>query len=305
MRLHPTHGMVILAFGEVIYDTVVLPRRPLFYGGGHVDGGITFYRGGCAANVAAGCAQLGAPARFLGHVGADPLGDRLLAQLDQAGVDIIAIRRGETACSLSIAEPDGETALVFSPGGSRSMSAADMRAEHMTGVAIVHLNSHHLYSDSTRDAFAQVVGHAQDADAFISLDVSAANRLIDYGPARYRDDLQAIRPDVLFANQQEAEMLSLFDAFPEGVGLVMVHRGAKSTLCISSDGWWKGFDVPPVKEVIDTTGGGDAFAAGYLSAILRKSELAEAVESAHALAAATICHAGVEFTVEHTGSKAR
>lgn len=288
-----------MTFGELIQDVVVLPVTDLAFAGGHVDGSISYFRGGCAANVAAGCAQIGVAARFLGHAGADPIGDQLLNQLRQASVDIIAIRRGETASSLSIIKPDGDAALVFNPGASRSMAAADIRPEHLTGIAIAHVNSHHLYSAATRPAFGQLIAHVHDADIFLSVDVSAANRLIEYGTENYRQDLAVMRPDVLMANEKEAEILDLFDNFPEGVGRVIVHQGNNPTVVLDADGSQASFDVSPVDAVIDTAGCGDAFAAGYLASLLSELPLEECIAAAHNLAGLIVGQAGVEFPIEH------
>jgi sugar/nucleoside kinase (ribokinase family) len=298
VRTFPTRGSVILAFGELIQDVVVQPDGDLAYNGGHVDGAIAYFRGGCGPNVAAGCAQMGVPARFLGHAGADPIGDQLIRQLREASVDVIAIRRGETASSLSISKPNGDTALVFSPGASRSVDAADIRADQLTGVAIAHVNSHHLYAAETRPAFGQLLGYVHAADVLLSVDVSAANRLIEYGAENYRKDLALMRPDVLMANAKEAEILGLLDQVPDGVGRVIVHRGGKSTIVLDADGSRQEFDVSPIDSIVDSVGGGDAFAAGYLSAILQKRPLHEAIQAAHELAAQIVRQAGVEFVVE-------
>ena len=83
--------------------------------------------------------------------------------------------------------------------------------------------------------------------------------------------------------------------------MVIVHRGPKSTVCISSEGWWRTFDVPEVDRVVNKTGGGDAFAAGYLAAIMQKLSLDEAVTRAHALATDVVQRPGVEFPIERTG----
>jgi sugar/nucleoside kinase (ribokinase family) len=289
----------VLTFGEMIQDIVVLPVGDLAYSGGHVDGAIAYFRGGCAANVAAGCAQVGVSARFLGHVGADPIGDKLIRQLQGASVDVVAIRRGETANSLTIRKPNGDRALVFSPGASRSMIPADIRADHLTRVAIVHVNSHHLYSAETRPAFGQLIADTHAKELFLTVDVSAANRLIEYGAGNYRRDLTLMHPDVLFANEKEAEILGLWDLHPEGVGRVVIHRGPKSTRVIDEDGSRFEFDTLPVSNVIDAVGAGDAFAAGYLASLVRGLPLEDCVRFAHELGALVVSQAGVEFPVEH------
>jgi sugar/nucleoside kinase (ribokinase family) len=80
--------------------------------------------------------------------------------------------------------------------------------------------------------------------------------------------------------------------------MAVVHRGSKPTVALGEDGSRQSFEVAPVENVVDTTGGGDAFAAGYLSAILMNHSIEEAVHQGHRLAAEIIRQPGVEFTVE-------
>jgi sugar/nucleoside kinase (ribokinase family) len=287
-----------LAFGELIQDVIVAPVSPLTYGGGHVDGDIAFFRGGCGPNVVAGCAELGVPSRLIAHHGDDAVGVRMANQLQAAGVDVVAIRRGRTASSLSVATPAGDTALVFSPGDSRSVTAVDIDPRMLDGVDFVHLNSHHLYSRETRGAFLKLADFAHEVGAKLSIDVSAANRLARYGVERYRNALKDLRPDFLLSNRSEAETLRTLDDYPAGVGLAIVHSGTEPTVCFSEG---EVVHVEPVRAVdcvVDTTGAGDAFAAGFLTGLYRGETVQASVKLAHQLAADSVVRLGVEFPVE-------
>ncbi len=293
----PAGGTKICAFGELIQDQLCVTDEALA-SNGQVEGSLSYHRGGCAPNVLATAAALGAPARFLGHFGADAVSTNLAEQLQRTGVRMFGIRRGRGASSLCMQTPDGTTLLVFDPADSRSMRPADIRRWWMKDAAVLHLNSHHLYADETADAFWHLVDIAHDLQVPISLDVSAANGMHNFGLSRYRDAIRRVRPAVLMANAIEADALELERVYPEGADVVINHRGPDPTrVAMAGSDTWE-VPVPECDDVVDTVGAGDVFAGGFLVGWIQGRSLRASVELGHEVAVQSIQQYGVEVASE-------
>ena len=294
-------GSIICAYGDLIQDQLCVLAGDL-PPDGHVDAQVSFHRGGCAPNVLAATAALGAQARFLGHFGADSVSSSLADQLQRGGVRIFGVRRGRGAASLCIKSPDGSTSFILDPADSRSVTPGDIRRWWLKDAAVLHLNSYHLYAEGSADAFWKIVGLAQEASIPISLDVSSTSDLEEYGVNRYREALTRIRPAVLMANEPEGEALGLEGKFPEGVAVTLFHRGPRPTkVAMESGDNWE-VPVPECDNVVDTVGAGDVFAGGFLVGWTQQRSLRGAVELAHEVAVASIQHLGVEVERERSGN---
>jgi sugar/nucleoside kinase (ribokinase family) len=118
----------------------------------------------------------------------------------------------------------------------------------------------------------------------VSVDVAAATRIARHGVHEYLELLAALEADLLFCNAAEAEVLGLTGAVPGWAPeLVLVHAGAAPTRVVSRAGTWE-VPVAPLPRVRDTTGCGDAFAAGVLAGWRAGSTVLEAVEAGHSAA---------------------
>ena len=113
-----------------------------------------------------------------------------------------------------------------------------------------------------------------------------------FGRDRIRDLLTAIAPDHLLANSDEAEFLGLDEPGFLPYTTVVVKYGAESTIALLPGGERLEVPVRPVEQVLDTTGAGDAFAAGYLSAVILEQDIATACAAGNALAAHAVGRAG-------------
>ena len=101
----------------------------------------------------------------------------------------------------------------------------------------------------------------------MSIDVSSVAALERYGAARFLDLLADLRPDVLLTNDDEQRLLGLCDRLPEGVGLLVVHRGRGAATAVDETGIVANVAPPRLHDAADTTGAGDAFAAGFLPGV--------------------------------------
>lgn len=269
-------GLVVL--GDLVEDVVVWLSGPAERG---TDTAARIFRsrGGSAANVAVAAALL-TPTRFVGRVGADPLGDRLVAELVAAGVEVRAQRGGRTGSVVVLVEPGGERTML--PDRAAAADLAPLDPADLAGAALVHVPAYGLDGGRTAAVLADLLADSA-APARLSLDASSVAVLDRLGPERFRALVERTRPHLLFANADEARVLGLQERRLEGV-TVLVKDGARPTTVCHADGRTDRVAVPPVDLVRDSTGAGDAFAAGVLAALLQGQDLHAGVVQGHALA---------------------
>jgi ribokinase len=218
--------------------------------------------GGSAANVAVALAGLAVDAGLVGSVGDDQNGLLATRELREAGVDLRGLREvgdGETAVKYLLVDDDGEVAVLGNDGANEAVGPDDVDPAHVREARHVHLTSQR---PDTAARLAEVA-----ADAGIPVSIDPGRRLGE------RDFSAAVeRADLVFLNEREAETAlerPPGEAFP-GRTLVL-KRGADGAAVYGPDGRvdHPGFDVDPE----DTTGAGDAFAAGFLAVRLDGGDL--------------------------------
>jgi ribokinase len=273
----------VVALGKLVADQVLELSAPLVVGGQQRVVRTTT-AGGAPANVTANLARLGVPALLAGWAGADPLADGLLSTLAGRGVGTSVVRRGRAPLSTVLVHPDGERTLL-TDRGEGGLEPADVRPDWVTGAAVVHLDGYDLLRFPAALQTAGDLAHA--AGVPISVDVAAATRIQGHGLDRYVHLLAGLRPDVLFCNAAEAEVLGLTGDLPGWApDLVLSHAGAQPTVVLTRSGAWQ-VRVEPLPEgrLRDTTGCGDAFVAGVLAGWRSGSPVLDAVRAGHAAAA--------------------
>lgn len=296
----------VAVWGELVEDIVVRPEAEMVTGRS-VAGHISNHRGGSAANTAAALGRVGHPVVFYGHAGDDVVGRHLAAQLTASGVDVVVRHWGRSARVVSMVDPDGQRSFVADMGDAHHLGSDDATAMWGPGRAgVLHLSAYSLRDEPSRSAALAVVALARAEGALISLDAGSPGSITALGQPRYTaghpeagpSDLEVVAPDVLFANDLEAAAVSLrspWQSFPAGVGLVVAKHGADPTVVCAAGRAPLAFPVPAVASVLDTTGAGDAFAAGFLATWAGGGALASAVAAGHALAARVIAVAGAEL----------
>ena len=265
--------------GDLVEDVVVWPDGPVRTGT-DTPARVFHSRGGSAANVAVAAAAL-VPTRWLGCVGPDPLGDRLLVELQDAGVEVRAQRRGRTGTIVVLVDPDGERTFLPDRGAAGELDAVD--PAELDGVAVLHVPAYGLLGGRTATSVHALLDTAAARGVAVSLDASSWAVLRAYGLEAYRELVLRVRPVVLFANADEARELDLRTRPLEGVRVVR-KDGPRPTTVVEADGTRLQVPVEPVDGVRDSTGAGDAFAAGWLSARMEGLGARARVERGHVLA---------------------
>ncbi len=290
----PTSGSGLLAsIGDLVEDVVVHlnadPRK-----GTDTPAAIVRRRGGSAANVAALAARSGTPSRFIGQVGSDALGALLVDDLSRDGVDTVVTTHGTTGSIVVLVDHKGERTFLTDRGAASAL--ASVGAEALDNVGVLHMPVYCLAADPLARTASRLVGDASAHQIPVSVDLSSVAVIEEFGRAELRSFLETLAPTVVFANQDEHRAIGLGERDPvPGAAVTIVKGGAEPTLIISPKGDVLPVAVRPVQNVVDTTGAGDAFAAGYLGALLTGSSPRIAVDAAHRLAARVLGSPGASF----------
>ena len=256
--------------------------------------------GGCAGNTAAGVAALGGRAGFIGQVAPDQLGEFYMHDLRAAGVEFTTPPADvgiPTARSMILVTPDGHRTMNTFLGAAQHLAVEALDEEQIRSAAILYLEGYLWDPETPRYAMVRGIEIAREARRKVAFSLSDI-----FCVDRHREGFNALidggRIDILFAN--EAEILALAGvphletaaaAVAPKVETVVVTRGPAGAFAIRAG---ERADVPaePVTEVVDTTGAGDLFAAGFLFGEAKAKPLADSLRLGAICAAEIIQHYG-------------
>ncbi|MBN9602768.1 MAG: adenosine kinase [Afipia felis] len=263
-------------------------------------GPATEVSGGSAANTIVGVAQLGARAAYVGKIKDDQIGQLYAHDIRAAGVAFgtAAAKDGPaTGCSYILVTPDGERTMNTYLGAAQELSAADIVENEIAAASIIYLEGYLWDPKDAKDAFVKASQIAHKHGRKVALTLSDA-----FCVGRYRDEFIALMRDktvdLIFAN--EAELQSLYDTqdfdaalaqLRNDVALGVVTRSEKGCVVAAKEGI-TAVSAFPARSVVDTTGAGDLFAAGFLFGLVREAGYEQAGRLGAMAAAEVIQHIG-------------
>jgi sugar/nucleoside kinase (ribokinase family) len=283
----------VVALGDLMVDVVVRLSGP-FARGSDVPAQIRFHGGGSAANVAAWLAAAGAEVALVARVGEDERGRDAAAELRAAGVDarLAADPELATGTCLVLVGPDGERTMAPDAGANDALGSEDLEDELLLEGSHLHVAGYSLLRSGSRSAACSAIARARAAGMTVSVDPSSSALL----SAGFLDD--AAGATLLLPNASEAHALT-GDSDPERAGRSLARRFGEVVVTLGAAGalWTDGDAVlraaaEPVDAVVDSTGAGDAFAAGFLSERARRAGVAEALAAGCRLAARAVTTRG-------------
>lgn len=252
-------------------------------------------RGGSAANMAVSVARHGGAARFIGQIGDDAIGTVLVDALRADGVEAVVRRGGRTGTIVVLVDAAGERTMLTDRGACADL--ADPDPAWLDGLRVLHVPMYSFTGGVLAATAATLVAWAHERSILVSVDLSSEALIESIGAGAMAALLDQLRPDVVLANELEAAAFGGLDAIAAVADLAVVKQGARPALVhrrvdLGAAGAgaeaWVEVPVPTVPVVRDTTGAGDAFAAGFLGALTAGAEPTEAARAGHRAAAAAI-----------------
>jgi sugar/nucleoside kinase (ribokinase family) len=256
--------------------------------------------GGSAANTMAGVAALGGRAGFVGQVAADQLGEIFAHDIRALGVEFqtpALVGELPTGRCLILVTPDGQRTMNTSPGASHSLSVTALDEEQIRGSPILYLEAYLWVPDTPRAAMERAIEVAHSAGRKVAFTLSDI-ACIAKRRTSFLSLLDAGAIDLLFANENEVRALAgeedfdaSLDALKAKVPLLVCTCSEKGA--IAMDGGFR-IHVPaaPVEKVVDTTGAGDLFAAGFLAGQAQGRSVEQSLRMGSIAAAEIISHFG-------------
>jgi adenosine kinase len=308
----------VLGIGNAIFDVLVKTDEKFLADHGMTKGGMSLidearaasiYRdmgpattmsGGSAANTIVGLASFGARAAYVGKVKQDEVGRLYTHDIRAAGVTFDtgpAADGPATGCSYILVTGDGERTMNTYLGAAQNLLPADIDAAEISAARIVYLEGYLWDPRDAKDAFVKAATIAHGAGRQVALTLSDA-----FCVDRYRDEFVDLMRkgtvDLVFANEAELHSLyqtadfdSALKAFRQDAKLGVVTRSEKGCVVVSPEGV-VAVPASPIRELVDTTGAGDLFAAGFLFGLVRNAGHENAGRLGALAAAEVIQHIG-------------
>ncbi|TDC55910.1 sugar kinase [Actinomadura sp. KC345] len=282
--------MTVVTLGAHILDVLARPVEGIPDGQGTVVvDEIRATAAGAAAGTAVALARLGNDVVSVGAIGDDDLGDLLVAVMTRNGVDVRGLVRrtaDQTSASILPIRPDGGRPSFHVPGANLTLTAGAVGPGLLAAASVVHLGGPDVTFGLNDPAFFEMLAHARETGTVVTMDLlSSMPDLLD-GAAAFLPHVDHFLPN----EEQAAAMTGESD--PEkaaaallgrGPATVVVTLGSEGSLVATAKGVQR-LPVVPV-EVVDTTGCGDAYCAGFITGLVQERDVLESARWGTAAAA--------------------
>ena len=256
--------------------------------------------GGSAANTMAGLASFGTQGWFIGKIKNDRIGDSFARDLARIGVHFetpMASGGPSTACCIIAVTPDGHRSMSTYLGACRELTPDDIDERRITGTGVLYVEGYLWDDERSKAAIRKAMRAAKRSGRKIAFTCSDP-----FCVGRYRQEflhLLAHDIDILFANEEEAKTLfgaSDFDSALQHArnwpGTAAITRSEKGCVVAAPDGEIHVREAEPVERIVDTTGAGDQFAAGFLHGLVHGRGLGDCARLGVMAAGEVISHFG-------------
>jgi len=278
----------ILCIGDIMLDVTAVIGKPITEGL-ETRATISTQGGGAAANVASWLASHKTSAFLVARVGDDAAGKTVLAELDSFGVEHTksVIQGANTGVVIVIVGRDGERTMFPDSGANAGLSLKDI--PDLSQFTAVYISGYSLINPESRSGVLEIIEAAKTAKLPIIFDPATVGVLMEVGIAKVSEWISLV--DALILNEEEAQFISGKANPVEAAGelikhvqTVVIKRGSNGALGQSRDRDLIQISAHPTS-VVNTTGAGDAFAAGFIQVWASNGDLYDALESGAALAA--------------------
>jgi sugar/nucleoside kinase (ribokinase family) len=285
----------VLCLGDIMLDVTAVVGAPINQGV-ETRAVISTQGGGAAANVASWLAVSGTPAHLIARVGDDPAGKTVLAELDKYGVEHsqTIVPGANTGVVVVLVDALGERTMFPDSGANSGLSLADLPP--LEGFTAVYLSGYPLVNPRSRSGALDILRSVKEHGLPVIFDPSTVGVLLEVGLNQVREWLTLV--DVVILNEEEAHFFSgknnPVDAATDLLTLtplVVIKRGGQGALAQARG--TQLVQIPAIDvAVVDTTGAGDAFAAGFIQSWIRSADLLDGLNNGTILAARCVGHVG-------------
>lgn len=270
--MSPAPGPRVIVIGDVMTDVIVIPEGPMVRGSDR-RAQIRTRPGGSGANQAVWFGAMGTRVSFVARVGATDK-PHLEAYFKGFHVDPVLIADAEKPSGMlvTIIDPDGERSFLTDRGANLDLSHSDMPVWLLDDTRLVVVSGYSLFAENPRGAVQWMAGEARRRNIPVAVDAASVGFIEEVGTQNFLEWTNGFA--TLFANADEAAALSgtrvleqQFERLVPNYGRVVIKLGGAGAVVGTAAGLRLSLPAPRV-DVVDTTGAGDAFAAGFLSAEL-------------------------------------